>query len=169
MHVLGMPPAFVLSQDQTLKLTCLSPGNSRSSNPSTNHITLERTLEMRRSLSSRSSSDPAPPAHPFHRLHLSNSPANLPSAAPAAAFAPSGGRGFTLPGKARQPLFFPPFFTRATALGAVQRRRVSTPARQPCQPGFFEIRNRSSGRPRATPSVTDRSNGCRDLAFWRRA
>ena len=25
LHVLGLPPAFVLSQDQTLKLTCIHP------------------------------------------------------------------------------------------------------------------------------------------------
>ena len=30
LHVLGMPPAFVLSQDQTLKLACPSPSKPRS-------------------------------------------------------------------------------------------------------------------------------------------
>ncbi len=36
LHVLGLPPAFVLSQDQTLKLTCnlqiLKPGQNKSPN-----------------------------------------------------------------------------------------------------------------------------------------
>src|SRR6266568_5119132 len=38
LHVLGMPPAFVLSQDQTLKLACMTgPASSLSGLTQTNH------------------------------------------------------------------------------------------------------------------------------------
>ena len=62
LHVLGMPPAFVLSQDQTLKFI---PGPSSRTNP------IQGPPNVR--INARTDGDPRPPsAHPFPLLHNLN-------------------------------------------------------------------------------------------------
>src|SRR5207248_808262 len=69
LHVLGMPPAFVLSQDQTLKfIPDLLKGRPKQGPPNVR-------------IDARTSGDPRPPsAHPFPLLHNLNqqSPQGLP-------------------------------------------------------------------------------------------
>ena len=93
LHVLSLPPAFVLSQDQTLKLIRNSePSTSKTSQqpksqkePLSKHINTQRSYQtkaerprpiqsylMRENNSSAKQPAKPPPAHPFHNLHIHN-------------------------------------------------------------------------------------------------
>ena len=103
LHVLGMPPAFVLSQDQTLRLKTVTANRPRPirSNRSTGTVTQDdpRNLSFEpcdslRSLQDVLTDDPdlgpnrtstvPPPAHPFSQsIHLSKIPRAKPAPAEA--------------------------------------------------------------------------------------
>ena len=84
MHVLGMPPAFVLSQDQTLKFALGKSLNSPKLR-ALSHASLLKDMHATSALSA------PPPAHPFHTNNVNEQPRQV---------TPAGGGLISLVGEA---------------------------------------------------------------------